>query len=407
MTTTTSMRDLDNVPEGQTSYGQISPENRPGRTDEAKLDAAVSKALEHFPDTDAEPAPDKRPLDEILTDNLGKHYEAKEDESDFKEALPSVDELGSRYKDQGEVLETLQRIVDIVKAAKQDPRGVGLALAEAYGRLGPWSATDSSAKEMPAVEYDHTGRRLNGKRLDFILEQAADRATSDKKLLADTAEIRAELKQLLPGKSFKDAVKLFLQFDTEARRDPVGANAHLAAINGMAWTPRQQAAEQEQHVAAMHVAEATKVLPGMQDKAVKEAMAYIIQSDPRFQHMSEVDAINASYQMVMNGRQHQQQGLSSARQSYDALVKEHPQLALDVLNTIEHDKAFQAHVRNVSDPQEILQYALGWTQARRADVAKAARVKAVKSSSGSIAPSGGAKSGMDSAISAAMSKYSS
>jgi hypothetical protein len=398
----------DAPPEGTSNYGALAPEDRADAGAAEKLEDYVSGVMDrHY--VEEPPAPDKRPLDVQLTENLDRHFEAKEDEADFKEALPAIDELGHRYKDQGQVIDTLKNVVHLIKAAQTDPRGVGLALAESYARLGPWSATDSPTKEMPAVEYDHTGKRQNGKRLDFILEQARERSTSDKELLANTAEIRAELKKLMPGKKFKDAVKTILAFDTEARKTPVESCPQFAATQGMGWSPRQIEAETEQRQADNLVARGAQQLPGFNE--LKPAMAALIQNRPElFANAPDMETVAAiAYQHAAAQHNHAWERHQLVTDQLNKLAATDYAFAEQIAKTLIEDKNFARFAAGTDDPVQKYYLAMGYVNARAKDnqaaVAKAKRAAPVKSSSGALNPTVSKGGGMDSAISQAMSKY--
>lgn len=143
------------APSGTVPFGAGTtepPENN------AALDKVISEAVDkHYREDD--PEPDKRGLDKILSENLDRAEAKEQDAESFKEALPHLNELGGRYRNDGDVVETLSRFVEIAKAAKADPRGIVVPLMEAYGRMGPWSPDEKPAEKASVYVDEMTGTR--------------------------------------------------------------------------------------------------------------------------------------------------------------------------------------------------------------------------------------------------------
>jgi hypothetical protein len=402
-------------PEGQSHYSTPDVADRPGKTDESKLDAVIESAISKIPsaqDDEPTPTPKRKDLDSIISENLDKHEAAVEDREAWSRSKDARAALDHAYKGDGmDINKTLTLFADMADQLQMRPRETALAVAEAYMRASK-HVTTPEAKARPQAEIID-GRRYSGKVLDHVLEQAIESAPAESQTYENTKQVRERFKKMWPELSFDQAVERVRYYDQRLRDDPIGVSAELFALAGGAVTPRQQAVEAERDTANTLVAQATQALPAMNDPIIRQRMAHIIDSNPAYNSVDEVTALQHAYQVAVS--QHQQESqhraavVNYATVQLQVIRKSNPHLAESIIQTLESDKNFHKLVENVTDGVAIFQSAIGYAKSKMANnqhaLSKAQRVRPVKSSTGAVAPSGAAKGGIDSAIAEAMKHF--
>ncbi len=166
--------------------GGTTAHEKPGSINNGELDKLVDGALDaHYREDD--PEPDGRDLDALITSAMDAAENREADVELFKASREAREELGARYASQGDIGQTLDRFIGWSKHAAQDPAGAGLALAESYVRLSPYSLKELPPAQKAEVYVDPaTGNRSDGRVLDEIIELAIDNAT------AGTRDLRSD-----------------------------------------------------------------------------------------------------------------------------------------------------------------------------------------------------------------------
>ena len=245
-------------------YNNVAPSTEKAEAN-SKLDKFVSGVVERLhPEEDSDaPRAKRKSLDENIAEGLDRHFSKVADEDSFKASREARDELQGRYGEHGDLSKTLDQYIGWAKKFRADPRQAGLEFAASYANASPYALKEHKAK--PKVEAEIIdGKRYSGKVLDSIIEDAANRASSEKQDFTATASQRKALKELFPGKSFDEAMATIVKIDSDAYRDPAGTAATIAASFGMNWLPGQSDPTAERHAAESQVAHAAQVLPGFE-----------------------------------------------------------------------------------------------------------------------------------------------
>jgi hypothetical protein len=381
------------------------PMEIPGKTNEEALDRIVSDATRHIPDDNAEPPP-RKDLDTLLSENMEKYETARAEEESFKASRESREELQGRNGEQGDIGQTIDQFIGWWQAFKADPQGTGQRFAAAYMTASPYALSPREKKQKAEPYIDDTGRRYNGAVLNEVIDDAL-RSGDERKEFVATEKQRAALKEMFPGKTFDEALKTIVKIDRDAFADPV---AQIATSAGMPVMPHQYEEKREQDLANAMIQRAEANNPALRERAVRQEVAAIMQH-PQFRPSGN-DA--ADFERA----QHIQQRLAVQNDRIgawaEAQLKEMPQeLATVVLETIHNDPQFKAQAaKNIAshhfgDPAAItgnFELAKGIAIQKIQSLAKAKRVRPVKSSSGALGGDSSDKT-LDGAISRAMRSF--
>jgi hypothetical protein len=376
----------------------------PGTTDDAKLDAVVSKALEHIPDDDAPPPP-RKSLDETISEGLDRQEAAHAEEESFKASREARDELNSRYGSQGDLATTIDQYIAWAKYFKESPQEAGQKFAESYLRASPYALKDHQPKQKVEPYIDPGGKRYSGRVLDDVLSNAIDKASSEKKDFVATAAQREALKQIFPGKTFDEALRTIVKIDRDAYADPLGTAATIAASFGLPVTPSQVARHNKLEHLGNQIDQALPTMPGLEHPAIQQQVLDVLARPDFFRSGDHIADLRRAHAVTQKMAQQDQQlgGWVEAE-----LNKMDPALAKTVEDTILRDPSFQHQAKTnnqgrFGDPSASVQnfeLARGIALQKMRAVAKAQRVRPVKSSSGAVAPTGG--KGLDGHLSAAL-----
>jgi hypothetical protein len=413
-----SARDID-PPEGTSNYNYATtaPEEVPGSFSEKGFESAFEKAYSQVEPQETEPVNDKKGLDHHLNANLEKHYAAVEDKESFQQAREPMDALQSRYAAQGGSLKhTLQAVLHMGQMYRADPAEATAQFIRSYSGMSPWLGK-SDDKPAPETFIDGFGNRHSGKFLSHVIDQASDRATSDREDYETTAAERKELCQLLGVKTFSEAIRIVADLDREAISNPEGVGLRLNQMFGGPQTPEevyaQREAKAEQQLANAEVAAASQRLPGFD--ALKGRMAQIVQSDPRFDEalragVPQQDVLNVAYQIAAGEYQQAAQEVRWTNDQLQLIAQKSEPLARAIVDVLDpKHPSFVEGIWRISDPEARLQAAAGVALRQVQDndraIAKAKRARPVKSSSGAIPGGSGKGSGLDAHLSAAINKH--
>jgi hypothetical protein len=301
MMTPTSVRDAHAAIDADTSGDDIDP-FEPVRPTADPLDAILDDAIDGSRKPEVARASS---LDEALATAVGKGEAVDEEREAFAATRPYRDEFRERYGKDLHFNHMLERGLRWYEDFSKDPAGAADRFATSYLRTVPIQAKVEEPKPVTAKD-EHPWRKL-----DAIIEKAHDQAhdTTDESDWADSAEIRARLKNALPpGTKLHQFMEQLAQMDREGHRDPIGAGARYAALFGAPVTQTQHAyvrnAIEDQHLqhAVIGQIEALKQsgLVPLIDKLEHEVIEVL--QHPDFQRQTGLDVqqnLLAAYHVVI------------------------------------------------------------------------------------------------------------
>jgi hypothetical protein len=259
--------DPDRVPEAT--------DDRPGTFNSESFDKHLSAAFEKAEQDNSKPtdaeiggniAAEPKGLDAKLRANFERAEAREAEEATFKASRAARDELRERYP-QGDTAKTLDMFLGWAGELQRNPALTAQAMAESYAKASPWGLKDKAEK--PQRDDPYGAHRLND-----IISDAIDRASSEKAEFQATAKQRATLKELFPGLSFADAMDRIVKIDRDMHRDPLSTAGQVAAMFGMPITPAAAAADQRVKDLGATIDQVLPTLPGFDPRAAMNVIKH-------------------------------------------------------------------------------------------------------------------------------------
>lgn len=220
-----------------------------------------------------EPAPREAGLEAKLRAAEGKLAARETDSQDFHDAQEFRDELQSRYGGHVTLESFMGNTVHWIKQLRDNPYRAE-ELAAAYLETDPYIVRDGKEVESKSDADLTPGQKLN-QILDDSIDKHMGKGDRHKSEFRATAQLRAEMKEIFPDLTFKEAMREALKADADLRKDALGTAARLAASFGMPVTPRQK----EHHQITGTVAQVAATLPAFDN--LSPQIASIVQA-PEF-----------------------------------------------------------------------------------------------------------------------------
>jgi hypothetical protein len=354
---------------------------------EKHFQSAWEKAENSKP-TDAEVgghiAAEPKGLDAKLRANFERAEAQEAERAEFNASRESRDELNGRYGKNGDIATTISMFVGWADELKRNPALTAQAMAESYARATPWALHDKVEK--PQRDDPYGAHKLND-----LISDSIDRATSDKKDFEATKGQRAKLKEMFPHLSFDEAMKTIVRIDRDMHRDPLNTAGQVAAMFGMPITPAAAAADQRVKDLGAAIDRALPSMPGFQIEPVMGVL-----QDPNFPRTHDpVADVRRAHELV----QHQNaywSDLGDLAMNYIEHLG--PELGGEVKRVTQSDEFKRVVANSPNDALGNLRIAHGMAQQRlnARGVSKAKRAAPVRSRSTHTTKSG--SSGLDAII---------
>jgi hypothetical protein len=381
--------------------------------------------------------------DSLLMRNVNQFYQDEEDAKGIVNAREVIRDLHSRYSDFGGLEDKSRAYRAVINAIRTDPvMGAGAAL-EAYNGA-KWRAQKAAATTPdPDLPIDgRTGRPFRTANLDRHISRSIEAVeTGNHKLSREEATL---LREACGGVSLEQALKMVEQFDREALASPIDAISRLAFSFGAPSTPRQheQWSEAEGAKSAINQAKQAGIIPDDRNREI----AAILQrpnfpdlgsAQANLQHAAQIDAHEreqGELTAIQREPHFQRSGDPYLDQQNAGIVRQERGKFQDVVNAVDakypadspvgkemarlafKDPAFRELINQTNSgrhiaqmPYDLLQHAVRTAEAnvsRRQSVAKAMKIRSVKSNSGPVGDDTVSRSSLDDHIRSAMSRYS-
>ena len=338
-------------------------------------------------------AAEPKGLDAKLKANFERAEAQEAERASFNASRESRDELNERYGKHGDIATTISMFVGWADELKRNPALTAQAMAESYARATPWALHDKVEK--PQRDDPYGAHKLND-----LISDSIDRATSDKKDFEATKGQRAKLKEMFPHLSFDEAMKTIVRIDRDMHRDPLNTAGQVAAMFGMPITPAAAAADQRVKDLGATIDQVIPTLPNFDMQAAMNVIShpeFVRTGDP----IADVQRAHAVTEKVTQ-YMHNLGNAAAAR-----MAQLPPELAREVENVIssaEFQKLANQSSPFAMDGQHRLEQAIGMAMQRMTGrVNRAKRAAPVRSRSTHTTKSG--SSGLDAIIGNALANY--
>jgi hypothetical protein len=277
---------------------------------------------------------------------------------------------------------------------QRNPALTAQAMAESYAKASPWGLKDRAEK--PQRDDPYGAHKLND-----IISDAIDRASSEKQEFEATAKQRAALRELFPDISFSEAMDRIVKIDRDLHRDPLNTAAQVAAMFGMPLTPAAMAADKHVKDLGAAIDQMLPSMPNFQMEPVSNVLKH-----PEFKRSGDpVADLQRAYAVTEKVTQYMN-NLGNFAMARVAQLP--PELARETENVLFHSAEFKK-IANQSSPwamdgEKNLEMAIGMARERMANrVGKAKRAAPVRSRS--THTSNSSSSGLDAIIGNAIARH--